>query len=454
MAAYYEERAEEFYQQAVKVKEAEREAERAAAPPKTVRFRRSARGQEAAAAQATVPTEKSEEAEEAPSPPKPSRGLHLFRSSTQAVVQGSKGDAKRSMWDHFATQWTLNKGGGGQLAAAEWADVRSRFRGATRRALDRYKEKSKSKGDDKGKQGAPGTPRGGPEGRGGAPPMLSTRQKSRAALVAKKDRTAALAANGALVGEVASVWDEERSPAWEARTSPSWGGLGYRYELTRGDEAQLEQGFNEQVGKAATAFDDRHARFCHDGRWLLTRSEVEQRRQLEVFLFALRSNRFGVQPLRLDATELSPRSTSLLAARQAYLMPLGLGTGGGPLVPVYERILGSEVYADDEPDEAPPKPQGPWTLYSSIWGPRCEWCDGKDFYDHEEVLFEVGIGVSTPRTWPRARPRAWPHAPTHPSPTSVFVDAVPPLPPPPSACAPRSASLATGSARCCLASRA
>ena len=70
-------------------------------------------------------------------------------------------------------------------------------------------------------------------------------------------------------------------------------------------------------------------------------------------------------------------------------MPLALAPGrqgGGPLVPHYSR-----TFDNDKPvAEARPAaiPEGPFTLFSSIWGPRCEWCDARDFVDHEDVLFE------------------------------------------------------------------
>ena len=43
---------------------------------------------------------------------------------------------------------------------------------------------------------------------------------------------------------------------------------------------------------------------------------------------------------------------------------------------------------EEEVEERPETPEEVWTLYGSIWGPRCEWCDGRDFYDHDEVVFE------------------------------------------------------------------
>lgn len=33
--------------------------------------------------------------------------------------------------------------------------------------------------------------------------------------------------------------------------------------------------------------------------------------------------------------------------------------------------------------QAPPKPTSPWKLEESIWAPRAQWCDSKDFWDTE-----------------------------------------------------------------------
>ena len=40
----------------------------------------------------------------------------------------------------------------------------------------------------------------------------------------------------------------------------------------------------------------------------------------------------------------------------------------------------SGVEEEPEPEE--------WTLYGSIWGPRCEWCHARAFLETREVLFE------------------------------------------------------------------
>jgi hypothetical protein len=90
-------------------------------------------------------------------------------------------------------------------------------------------------------------------------------------------------------------------------------------------------------------------------------------------------------------------------------------SGGGPLVPIYDPKFETDVVCEEDEE----RPAAAWTLYGSIWGPRCEWCDGsasrapssaphcthvwgrrtsvvrtcgvrsaEDFFDHEEVLFE------------------------------------------------------------------
>jgi hypothetical protein len=152
------------------------------------------------------------------------------------------------------------------------------------------------------------------------------------------------------------IWQENESPAWERRVSPSWGGLGYHYDVLRKEEGSLHPGWEEQVEEAAFAFDQRHEKSMTDAKRLLTRSEEATRHQLispldEVqlsrALFAFQSNRFSVQPLRLDTNILSPRATSShLEAQCSYEKPLALASGraGGPLIPVYERLFADEVF--------------------------------------------------------------------------------------------------------------
>ena len=117
--------------------------------------------------------------------------------------------------------------------------------------------------------------------------------------------------------------------------------------------------------------------------------QVRQRSEMEMALFKFHSNRFTVQPLRLATNNVAPSSTSTIGAFTNYHSPLALAAGGGPsggpLVPVYERLFANEKYDEEA---APPQERQVWTLYGSIWGPRCEWCDGKSFFDHDAVLFE------------------------------------------------------------------
>ena len=98
----------------------------------------------------------------------------------------------------------------------------------------------------------------------------------------------------------------------------------------------------------------------------------------------LNTNRYPVQPLRLPTNIVSPFITP--RGTEEYKKPLALSSErGGPLVPVYQRILASDDKVEEEVEVEEPMP---WSLYNSIWGPRCEWSDGRDFFDHEEVLFE------------------------------------------------------------------
>lgn len=176
------------------------------------------------------------------------------------------------------------------------------------------------------------------------------------------------------------------------RTNPAWGGVGWRYSVADGEDAKLRRGRQQeqQLGEMATAFDQRQESFAGGAQRLLegkghrlADSDV-QRRAMDKCLFGLRANRWTQQPLRLASNVLSPR---IGHASDEYAKPLAVAgsSGNGPLVPVYERQFETDVYVDEEPE---PEPEVRWTLYASIWGPRCEDSDGLDFVDHEEVIFE------------------------------------------------------------------
>lgn len=204
-----------------------------------------------------------------------------------------------------------------------------------------------------------------------------------------------------LRAEFTTMWNRDRKHACDA-----FGGLGFHYDVLSGEDAQLTDGWEAQMEEAASTFDHRHHQYSARARRLLSECEVRQRRELELRLFMLRSNRFTVQPLRLDTDQISPRGDMKREACHNFDAPLALSVkrGGGPLIPVYTRKFTSEVYKDEEEDHCvswlgkDPKPEVNepevpeieliWTLYGSIWGPRCEWCDGLDFLDHDEVVFE------------------------------------------------------------------
>lgn len=192
----------------------------------------------------------------------------------------------------------------------------------------------------------------------------------------------------------ASVWQEERSPAWGKRSSPSWGGVGWHYAVTDGSPAALRPGWGSHQTARQQAFDERMRRFADDvgrlhsqGSCLVSIAPTHVH-EIDQMLLGLRAHRYPVQPMRLTTPLISPRGSSFrLAAIEAYAKPLALSSasGGGPLVPVFERVLAAD---DKVEEEAEVRFVPAWTLYNSIWGPRCEWCDGRDFTDHAEVEFE------------------------------------------------------------------
>ena len=187
-----------------------------------------------------------------------------------------------------------------------------------------------------------------------------------------------------------SVWSKSTSPAWDKRTNSAWGGVGWHCELMS-EEAHLKEGWARQAESAAAVFDEQHNKFSSAARHLLKMSEVDQKKLIDKCQLGLHSSKYSVQPLRLGAaSSLSPRSSTIAEALIGFKAPLALASNhGGPLVPVFERKFQTEVFEEDEEPEPEDEPEPEnWTLYGSIWGPRCEWCHAKDFFDTREVVFE------------------------------------------------------------------
>lgn len=201
----------------------------------------------------------------------------------------------------------------------------------------------------------------------------------------------------------ASTWGEATSPAWEVRTTPAWGGVGWTYDYTDTDGASLSPGWVDHVNTAADAFETRQRAYHERVRGLLNAPSPRLKRpeglvvsmadasrdaqaEFEACMQLARSNKIALQPVRLGTSAVAPNTSPRAFALEAYKHPLaivGNARGGGPLVPVHHLKLSAQHdFIDDAPP--PPSPRA-WSLYGSIWGPRCEWCDGGDFYDHEEV---------------------------------------------------------------------
>lgn len=184
------------------------------------------------------------------------------------------------------------------------------------------------------------------------------------------------------------LWNESVHP-----TSLAWGGLGWQYDINDDD---LRPAWDDGVAAAAYRFDERHAKFSSDMKRLLSvestpalhlNTEVSQR-SMDICLFKLK-HRLCLQPLRLAGNTVSPGTSSTHGAQETFKMQLALTSGkGGPLMPVYARTLASDVMEEEEPPPPAPVRREPWSLFGSIWGPRSESCDGQDFFDHEDVIFE------------------------------------------------------------------
>ena len=314
----------------------------------------------------------------------PKVGLANLRSAAHTVIGDSK---PPSMWDHFFNKWAMamSKRTGQPASAAEvaiWQEMHLNFRAYTKDALMKLKGVKAAPQAEK-------SPRTSIQRRKAA---MEARHEARAKKqeVKKKEDMAPRKPkdDGTMRSHFATVWDKSSSASWGKRTSAAWGGIGWSYDMGKGEDAKPQVGWETQVTNAAGAFDSRHAKISAGARKLLEKPEVKQKEgDLQLYLFGLRSNRLTVQPLRLPVNNVSARTSSKYSAQLNYIDMLA-STGrrrGGPLVPVHNRTYDDGKY-EDEPDAEPE--EKPWTLYGSIWGPRCEWSDGADFFDHEEVLFE------------------------------------------------------------------
>ena len=309
-----------------------------------------------------------------------SRGAALLRSA------GKKAMGKTSMWDIFTDKWGAAMARRGVSDPEAMKAMQTSFRSVTRGALD------VATGNFAAAARRPTVPVD-------KKALMADRHRNHAKKAKAQPTTKRIPRDGTLRGEWSSFWKPD-----DVTHAPAFGGLGFQYDVTKGDSAKLAGGWDTQVEEAAATFDRQHHRYSHAAHKLLDKaSDAKQSNELELRLFMLRSNRFTLQPLRLSTDKISPRTGTKLKARHNYDAPLALAVkrGGGPLIPVYDRKYATEIYKDeledhcvswldnDKPvEEAEPEKELIWTLYGSIWGPRCEWCDGQDFFDHDEVCFE------------------------------------------------------------------
>jgi len=280
---------------------------------------------------------------------------------------GKVADERTPMWDRMLSLKGTTSG------AERMADLRQRFRTCHLEALeaaDALTEETRKAN-------------------------LVSQQRARAHYGGRRQAIArATEAERTLREQARGIWDQRSSPAWGKRTTPAWGGLGYQYSLSEGDDARLRRVQQQQVEAMTAAFDERAEVLLSSGQKLLRERGTHHvnskvlRREMNDCLAGLRLNRWTQQPLRLDTNLVSPRRGYIKTGpHEEWSKPLAVASrsGTGPLVPVYERAFETDVVADEEPE---PEPEVEWTLFGSIWGPRCESCDGCDFVDHEDIIFK------------------------------------------------------------------
>jgi hypothetical protein len=133
----------------------------------------------------------------------------------------------------------------------------------------------------------------------------------------------------------------------------------------------------------ASQFDERHFQHTrHAIRDLdgMVGDPTSQKRERAFWkhMLEVKSNRYNVQPLRLSALSLSPRSQ--LRKPEFRLA----GTRGGPWLP--PDPYQPDAYHEDPEEGAPAVP---WSLARSIWGPRKTNSDSRDYYDTEALEEEI-----------------------------------------------------------------
>ena len=311
----------------------------------------------------------------------------LFQRAIGQVIE-----ERRSHWDKLLSKMGTD---GDEESSKRWATLRGTFNKYTREALETE--------DPSRKASKAAALESNAEKLEKRKAMMAARQKARAEGVGATSSSPALEqpADGTLRAQFRSFWNEKSSPTWGKRSNHAWGGVGWSYSISDGEGAKLKRGWERQMDAVSMAFDERHEHYVSRAQKLMQQQghritdSTAIRRNLDQHMFGLRSNRFTVQPLRLDASAIcGPQSPhSKYRAAGEYSLPLALagGSGGsGPLVPVFERPFETGVYAEEQEEHDNEAEEGPaeWTLFASIWGPRCVSCDGNDFVDHEDIIFE------------------------------------------------------------------
>lgn len=321
--------------------------------------------------------------------PTPSRTVHWPNDVTDFnALQSTR---HLSMWDRFLNaQRAAQKEGRTDLGGIDWTFQKVRWSMLRRRFVEETKRtaRSDSFSDSAFADVFRDVRRAVQEAaaltaNGGDPSSPTAGHKRKEKLRVKDHAPVSMGVHGAPILDI-DPWAQDDQEELDDTTA----------EATNNDpldsgplRAQISPHPEPRVGMAADRFDEQRKSVFDAGTRQLNKlsrkpSEKQDRRLAES-LFKLRANRYTVQPLRGWAEEFRPprgvqSTTWVNETNLQHNISYGLAGSalGGPWS---ECASGHKKLGEGK---------WTWRLAESIWAPRAKWSDGKDFFDHEKIIFD------------------------------------------------------------------